>query len=109
MSGVATRRSLLAVLATAVGVLTLAVALAVTAPAASAQSDEATTTTAEPDTQLPTGNILPRPNSGQAPDSPNDPGGWQQYLVFGLIFAGLAVIVVLVTRESRKARGSRPS
>jgi hypothetical protein len=53
------------------------------------------------------GNILPRPNTGQTPDSPNDPGGWQQYLVFALIFAGLGAIVLLATRESRRARAER--
>lgn len=50
------------------------------------------------------GNILPRPNSGQAPDSANDPGGWQQYLVFALIGLGLLAIVVLATRDSRRIR-----
>jgi hypothetical protein len=61
------------------------------------------------DGSSPVNNILPRPNSGQAPDSPNDPGGWQQYLVFGLILAGLVVIVLLVLRESRRARAVPPS
>lgn len=71
---------------------------------AAAQGDGTTTTAAGTDGQSPAGNILPRPDSGQAPDSPNDPGGWQQYLVFGAIFAGLGVIVALVVRESRHAK-----
>ncbi|MDZ7678120.1 MAG: hypothetical protein U5K29_06180 [Acidimicrobiales bacterium] len=73
-----------------------------------AQSDESgdatSTSVVERDGQSPAGDILPQPNSGEAPDSPGDPGGWQQYLVFGLIFAGLAAIVALVVRESRQAR-----
>lgn len=85
-------------------------ALVVGAPSANAalhaQQDEVTTTTAsEGDSSV--GNILPRPNSGQAPDSPNDPGGWQQYLVFAVLFVGLAAIVLLVRRESRRARAAR--
>lgn len=76
-----------------------------TAPEAAAQSE--TTVDTRPvidDPNSPLGNMLPRPNSGQAPDSPNDPGGWQQFLVFGLIAGGLGVIVLLVRRESRRAR-----
>jgi hypothetical protein len=74
-----------------------------------AQAADPTTTAVESDGQSPAGNILPRPGSGQAPDSPNDPGGWMQYAVFGVILAGIAIIVLLVVRESRKARGNRTS
>jgi hypothetical protein len=85
-------------------------AMLATSGPASAQADTTTDTrpVVEGDGNSPMGNILPRPNTGQAPDSPNDPGGWQQYLVFGLIIAGLALIVVFVARESRRARTPRP-
>jgi hypothetical protein len=96
-----------------ISVLTTAAVLSGVGPAAHvdralAQSD--TTVDTRPvidDGSSPAGNILPRPNTGQAPDSPNDPGGWQQYLVFGLILGGLALIAALVVRESRKARHAR--
>jgi hypothetical protein len=90
-----------------VGLLCTA-ALLVGPTAVEAQSGDTTTSIDAGDGPSPAGNIVPRPNSGQAPDSPNDPGGWQQYLVFALIFAGLGVIVVLAVRESRRARGVRP-
>ncbi|MGY6502098.1 MAG: hypothetical protein ACXIVQ_14540 [Acidimicrobiales bacterium] len=103
------RRPLAAPVAVAMVLLVVAMGLAVSgASQVTAQVDDTDTTVApeESETQLPTGNILPRPNTGRAPDSPNDPGGWQQYMVFGLIFAGLGVIVALVVRDSRKAKGS---
>lgn len=85
----------------------LAATLALSAPQpASGQVD--TTADTRPvvdDPNSPAGNILPRPNTGQAPDSPNDPGGWQQYLVFALIIGGLALIAAMVIRESKRARG----
>lgn len=73
-------------------------------------TDETSTTTTQPDTDgpSPAGNILPRPGSGQAPESAGDPGGWLQYLVFGLIIGGVALIALLVARESKKARAARP-
>ena len=79
-----------------------------TAPPVAGQTE--TTVDTRPvveDPNSPVGNILPRPNTGRAPDSPNDPGGWQQYLVFGLILGGLALIGSLVVRESRRARAAR--
>lgn len=69
-----------------------------------AQDDPTTTSLAPSGPDSPAGNILPRPNSGTAPDSPNDPGGWQQYMVFALIGLGLLAIVALATRESRRIR-----
>lgn len=110
MIGADVHRPLVPWIALALGTLALAAGLTLAAPPAGAQSDDTTTTTVspfdDPDAQLPTGNILPRPNSGQAPESAGDPGGWMQYMVFALIFAGLALIVVLVVRESRKARSA---
>lgn len=89
-------------------VLCATVLVATPATVATAQSDGTTSTVDAGDGPSPVGNIVPRPNSGQAPDSPNDPGGWQQYLVFALIFAGLGVIMALAVRESRRARSARP-
>lgn len=83
---------------------------AITPSWSAAQSDSTVDTRpVVDDANSPEGNILPRPNSGRAPDSPNDPGGWQQYMVFGLIVAGLGAIAGLVVRESRSARRTRAS
>lgn len=96
------------VFATIVATLALLVLAGVGSPTPlHAQAADPTTTAVESDGQSPAGNILPRPGSGQAPDSPNDPGGWMQYLVFGVILAGIAIIVLLVVRESRNAKGNR--
>ena len=94
----------LAAVAGAVAVVTLMLAATIgLAPTAYAQSDTPTTQ-AVSDGDSPIGNILPRPNSGVAPNSANDPGGWQQYMVFALIGLGLVGIVALATRESRRIR-----
>ena len=50
--------------------------------------------------------ILPRPNSGTAPQTPGDPGGWQQLMLLVLIVAALVVIFLLVRRQMRRARAS---
>jgi hypothetical protein len=75
---------------------------------AAAQDDTTTTTTPIRDSDTGLNDIVPQPNSGEAPDDPSDRGGWQQYLVFGLIIGGMAVIVVIVMRQSRQARAAQP-
>lgn len=48
--------------------------------------------------------ILPRPDSGSAPETPGDPGGWQQLTLLALIVVALVVITLLVWRQARRAR-----
>jgi hypothetical protein len=48
--------------------------------------------------------IIPRPGEGRAPEHPNDRGGWEQYLVLGLMVTAIATIGGLVWRSSRRAR-----
>ena len=96
---------------TSIGRVVAAVALATVVlvgfvpSSAVAQGDDSTTTT-QPIRDSDTGlnDIVPQPNSGEAPDDPSDRGGWQQYLVFVLIVAGIGGIVLLVMRQSRNAR-----
>ncbi len=47
--------------------------------------------------------IIPRPGEGQAPEHPNDRGGWEQFLVLGLIVCSVAAIGALAWRSSRRA------
>lgn len=47
--------------------------------------------------------IIPRPDEGQAPKHPNDRGGWEQFLVLGLIVGSIAAIGGLAWRSSRRA------
>jgi len=56
-------------------------------------------------TQAP--HIIPTPAEGRAPDNPGDPGGWEQLALFGVIVAGLGLVVFLVWRSSRKARRAK--
>lgn len=86
----------------------VAIVAALAVPVGAADEDEPATTTQQvADEDSPLGDIIPRPNSGRAPDSPNDPGGWQQYMVFGLIVGGMAAIVLLVRRSSKRALTAR--
>jgi hypothetical protein len=52
--------------------------------------------------------IIPRPNSGEAPDDPGDRGGWQQLAVLGVVIGGLGLIAALVVRDGRRKR-ARPT
>jgi hypothetical protein len=52
--------------------------------------------------------IITRPEDGAAPDSPGDPGGWEQLALFGVIVAGLGAVGLLVWRSSRRARAQGP-
>ena len=88
----------LSVIAFALGCLTVAIGLG--APAASAQN-----TPNEPQVEVP--HIIPRPNSGQAPKSATDRGGWAQYTVFWGIIAAMVLMIALVVLESRRKLRSR--
>lgn len=95
-------------------------ALTVLAPGAGATarspaggSDDAPTTSVVPETTstLPTGGdmgrILPRPNSGQEPQTPGDPGGSQQVGLFFGLCAVIAAMVAFGLWRSRVARARR--
>ena len=51
--------------------------------------------------------IIPLPNSGQAPESPGDRGGWEQLMTLGLILAGVGLVAVLVWRGTRRPNAGR--
>ncbi len=48
--------------------------------------------------------ILPRPDSGRAPETPGDPGGWQQLTLLAVIVVALVLMFFLVRRQARRAR-----
>jgi len=75
------------------------------APGAGAQPGATTTT--DPVDNRRFGDIIPEPNSGKAPETPGDPGGWLQVSLFFLICAAVIGIVALVWWQSRKARERR--
>lgn len=82
-------------LAAAAGAAVLALVLQVGpwAPAALAQEGE-----------VPTQDIIPEPNSGEAPEEAGDRGGGLQLAVFGLVVAALAGGAGAVVVQSRRAR-----
>jgi len=51
--------------------------------------------------------IIPQPNEGHSPTDAGEPGGWEQVALFFALVAGLAVIVALVVRSTRRAAGRR--
>jgi len=76
-------------------------ALALTAAPASAQEPGSTTTSLP---QVPTQEIVPQPNSGTPPHDAGDRGGALQLAVMGLVVVAVGGVVVMVVRQSRRAR-----
>jgi len=88
------------------GLLLVGLVLLAPAPAARGQEggDDTTSTSVVP---LPEDGIIPQPNSGAEPSEAGDRGGALQVAVLVAIVVGVGVIVVLVVRESRRARRTR--
>jgi hypothetical protein len=59
------------------------------------------------DEPLPGEDIIPQPNSGRSPEEAGDRGGALQVLVFVAILVGVAAIVAMIVRESRRNRARR--
>jgi hypothetical protein len=97
-----TRSRLAPVLAAASVVLVLALVLS--AGPASGQEPPPVGTTPTTLAQVPTNDIVVKPNTGTPPASSGDRGGAAQVLLLGLMVAGVAGIAALVVRESRRAR-----
>ncbi len=73
----------------------------------SAQDGTPTTTsstTSSTVAELPPAEMIPRPDSGQAPEEAGDRGGALQLLVFGLVVAAIGAGVAKVVLDSRRAR-----
>jgi hypothetical protein len=88
-----------AALLLAVGVL-----LAGALPAAGAPVQEDGTDETTDSTPVPEQDIIPRPDSGRAPEEAGDRGGALQLAVLGGVLAGVGLIVFLAVRESRRNR-----
>ena len=61
-------------------------------------------TSATAPTPVGTPDIIPLPNSGRAPETPGDRGGWQQQVLFFSICGAILVGIGLMWRESRVKR-----
>jgi uncharacterized protein HemX len=77
------------------------VVLILAAPAAAAQ-EPGTTTTSLP--QVPTQEIVPQPGSGAEPEEAGDRGGALQLGLLALVVVAIGGAVVVVLRQSRRAR-----
>lgn len=102
--------------------LILALALAMTVAAASPaaaiaanpsvpmvgaqDADDGPVQITDPD-QQPQGGIIPRPNSGSAPDDPGDRGGAYQWILFGLIIVFIAVAFTSIRRTAKRTQAAR--
>ena len=89
----------------------LTVLLLVTAPsvatgagAATAPTGSGSVTATTAPTPVATPDIIPLPNSGKAPETPGDRGGWQQQVLFFSICGAILVGIGLIWRESRTKR-----
>jgi len=60
----------------------------------------------QPTNEVPTQDIVPKPNSGTPPADAGDRGGALQLLVLGLIVAAVAFGVWHLTRQVRRGRAS---
>jgi hypothetical protein len=100
------RRFTLLVTASALIAAVLIVPAVGVAPAGAQDDLEVTTTTGQ---VREFGHIIPRPNSGVAPKSATDRGGWGQFAVLGGIVLALGIIGGLMALESRRKRANRTS
>lgn len=83
-------------------------ALSVTAVAAAQESDEPGFEINEaPREDDPAGEIIPKPNSGVAPETAADRGGALQWLLLGLIVGFFALGGFSIARQSRRAQAAR--
>lgn len=57
-----------------------------------------------PRPEAPIQDIVPKPNSGEAPDEPGDRGGALQLLLAGVIVLAVGGAVVHLVRQSQRAR-----
>ncbi|HEY8524294.1 MAG TPA: hypothetical protein VIL48_04980 [Acidimicrobiales bacterium] len=90
-------------------VSTGAVLLAAPAGPAAAQvpGEPATTSTEGENPAAPEQDIIPQPDSGQAPEDAGDRGGALQLVVLAATVVGVGVVATLAVRESRRNRARR--
>ena len=87
-------------MATRLLVLALLV-LALMAGPARAQDPGASTTSLAP---VPDQDIVPQPNQGEEPAEAGDRGGALQLGILALVVVGISVVIVVLVRQSRRAR-----
>lgn len=87
------------------GLLVALVLGALAAPAGAAVAQDET----DPTNEVPTQDIVPKPNSGRPPEDAGDRGGALQLLVLGLIVGAVGFGVWRLSRQVRGAKtGPRP-
>ena len=71
------------------------------APAVAQEPSSSTTTTL---VEVPAQDIVPQPNTGEAPHDAGDRGGARQPTVLVLVVLAIGAVVAMVVRQSRRAR-----
>ena len=79
----------------------LALSVLLAPASAAAQDSESTTTTVA---SVPDQDIVPKPNTGEAPHDAGDRGGALQLAVLGLVALAIGGTIAVVVRQSRRAR-----
>lgn len=96
-----------AVVALLIVALSMPAAVVGSAGPAGAQDEDPPPVEISDDVDQPVGGIIPKPNSGVAPDDAGDRGGALQLALLGLIVTFAAVAFFSVRRTSRKALAKR--
>lgn len=78
----------------------LVLGLAIVTPAPTVAQDDG-------DPEAPAGEIIPEPNSGEAPEEAGDRGGALQLALLGTVTLAVACIAVYLVGRSRPAREAR--
>ena len=88
------------------GLVAVVLALGLLVPVGAARAQEGPDEV--PTGQVPTQDIIPRPNSGEAPHEAGDRGGALQLAVLGLVVVAIAAGGLHLARQSRRARAEAP-
>lgn len=57
--------------------------------------------------EIPPASAIPQPGRGRPPENAGERGGWEQIGLFGLLFASMGGIGVVIFRGGRRARANR--
>lgn len=86
----------------ALACVALLLSLAAPRPAGAQEPSSGTTPTTL--VEVPSQDIIPKPGEGVVPEEAGDRGGALQLAVLALVVGGIALVIVVIVRQSRRAR-----